>query len=229
MHKRAWTRERTHKPNTILRSWQSQIGVSTDQQRDQRIKRNDNNEEENHYTIKEGQRGWGWGCRLKTKVDGSSDGKSSERGYTSKLQREVLFFWECSQGQRWRAREGELDQIEDSLPSPRLETWRRGGIESWCDGNGGNPGMGHKVIRVTSMWWQTELKTERKKGSIGDTEDLPGAAFLTNRGCVSVHRLGKHQQNSFFREASLYGFWSLLKSVKTKKVISVLLMKGHVS
>ena len=102
--------------------------------------------------------------------------------------------------------------------------WRRGGVESWCDGDGGNPGMGHKVIKVMSVWWWTELQTERKKESVGNTEDLPGVAFLTNRGCVSVHRLGKHQQNGFFREASLYGFWSLLKSVKTKKVISVLLM-----
>ena len=41
------------------------------------IKRNNNKEEENHYTIKEGRRGRSRGCQLKTKVDGSSDGKSS--------------------------------------------------------------------------------------------------------------------------------------------------------
>ena len=50
-------------------------------------------------------------------------------------------------------REDELDQIEDSLPSPRLEMQRRGGVELWCDGDGGNLGMGHKVIRITSIWW----------------------------------------------------------------------------
>ena len=33
--------------------------------------------------------------------------------------RGVLFFWERSQGQRRRAREGEPDQIEDNLPSSR--------------------------------------------------------------------------------------------------------------
>ena len=48
--------------------------------------------------------------------------------------------------------------------------------------------MGHKVIKVMSVWWQTELKTERKKGSIGDTEDLPGVAFLTSKKCVTGHQ-----------------------------------------
>ena len=84
---------------------------------------------ENHYTIEEGQRGRSRGCRLKTKVDGSSDGESSEREYTGELQREVLFFWERFQGQRRRVREGELDRIEDSLPPPRLETRRRSGVK----------------------------------------------------------------------------------------------------
>ena len=88
------------------------------------------------------------------KVNGSSDGEFSEQEYASELQREVLFFWGHSQGQRRRARESEPDRIEDSLPSPRLEMQRRGGVESWCDGNGGNLGMGHKVIKVMSMWWQ---------------------------------------------------------------------------
>ena len=79
----------------------------------------------------EGRRGQGRSCQLKMKVNGSSDGKSSEREYTGELQREVLFFWEHSQGQRRRAREGELDRIEDSLPSSRLKTQRRGGVELW--------------------------------------------------------------------------------------------------
>ena len=79
---------------------------------------------------REGQRGQSRGFRLKTKVDGSSDGESSKREYTGELQREILFFWERSQGQRRRAREGKPDQIEDSLPSPRLETRRRSGVES---------------------------------------------------------------------------------------------------
>ena len=47
---------------------------------------------------------------------------------------------------------------------------------------------------------------------------------VTPSGKTEEVEVGVHQQNSFFCEASLYGFWSLLKSVKTKKVISVLLM-----
>ena len=33
------------------------------------------------------------------------------------------------------------------------------------------------------------MKTKRKKGSIGDTEDLPGAAFLTLEATGTLFRL----------------------------------------